>query len=97
MATNLLKRQAPKPKRSAIRWLLDSDPSIRWQVKRELTGESEEVVAVEQSRVAVESWGARLLSLFEDQPQTVMEVPTELVATVRELVARHRAEKEIGV
>jgi hypothetical protein len=31
MAANPPKRQAPKPNRSVIRWLLDSDPSIRWQ------------------------------------------------------------------
>ena len=30
MAINSPKRQAPKPKRSVIRWLLDSDPSIHW-------------------------------------------------------------------
>lgn len=28
MATNPPKRQALKPKRSVIRWLLDSDPSV---------------------------------------------------------------------
>src|SRR5919201_3316264 len=38
MANNPPKRQAPKPKRAVIRWLLDSDPSIRWQVMRDLTG-----------------------------------------------------------
>jgi hypothetical protein len=54
-----------KPKKAVIRWLLDSDPSIRWQVKRDLMGEPEEVVAAERSRVAVEGWGARLLSLQE--------------------------------
>ena len=37
MATNPAKRQALKPKSSAIRWLLDSDPSIRWQALRDLT------------------------------------------------------------
>ena len=44
-------------------WLLDSDPSIRWQVMRDLMDEPEEVVAREQSRVASEGWGARLLDL----------------------------------
>jgi hypothetical protein len=29
--------QTPKPERSAIQWLLDLDPSIRWQVLRDLT------------------------------------------------------------
>ena len=46
-----------------VRWLLDSDPSIRWQVMRDLTREPQAVVAAERSRVAVEGWGARLLDL----------------------------------
>jgi hypothetical protein len=46
---------------SVIEWLLDSDPSIRWQVMRDLTSEPDPVVARERSRVATEGWGARLL------------------------------------
>ena len=63
MATNPPKRQAPKPKRSVIRWLLDSDPSIRWQVMRDLTDAPAHEVAAERARVATEGWGARLLAL----------------------------------
>jgi hypothetical protein len=63
MATNPPTRQAPKPNRSVIQWLLDSDPSIRWQVMRDLTGAPAEDVAAERARVATEGWGARLLSL----------------------------------
>jgi hypothetical protein len=48
---------------SVIEWLLDSDPSIRWQVMRDLIAESDATVARERSRVAVEGWGARLLDL----------------------------------
>ncbi len=44
-------------------WLLDSDPSIRWQVMRDLTDASAEAVASERARVAREGWGARLLRL----------------------------------
>ena len=44
-----------------IDWLLDSDPSIRWQVMRDLTDMSAETVAAERSRVASEGWGPRLL------------------------------------
>ena len=44
-------------------WLLDSNPSIRWQVMRDLMDESEDVVARERSRVASDGWGARLLDL----------------------------------
>jgi hypothetical protein len=53
--------QVPEPKQSVIAWLLDADPAIRWQVMRDLTGEPEEIVAGERSRVAVEGWGAELL------------------------------------
>jgi hypothetical protein len=63
MATNKPGWQAPKPKKSVMQWLLDSDPSTRWQVMRDLTGEPDEVVAAERSRVASEGWGARLLDL----------------------------------
>ncbi|HUF00432.1 MAG TPA: hypothetical protein VMN99_14335 [Anaerolineales bacterium] len=63
MATNPLKRQIPKPERSVIDWLLDSDPSIRWQVMRDLTDAPDEAVAVERAKVATEGWGAWLLAL----------------------------------
>ena len=58
MATNRPKRQVPKPKRSVIRWLLDSDPSIRWQVMRDQTNAPASEVAAERARVATEGWGA---------------------------------------
>jgi hypothetical protein len=48
---------------TVIDWLLDSDPSIRWQAMRDLTDEPAEVVAAERARVAKEGWGARLLAL----------------------------------
>jgi len=44
-----------------IDWLLDSDPSIRWQVMRDLTDRLAEIVAAERSRVASEGWGVRML------------------------------------
>ena len=44
-----------------MRWLLDSDPSIRWQVMRDLGGEANDAVAAERSRIASEGWGAQLL------------------------------------
>ena len=46
---------------SLMSWLLDSDPSIRWQVLRDLSDEGADVVDVERSRVAREGWGADLL------------------------------------
>jgi hypothetical protein len=48
---------------SVIEWLLDSDPSIRWQVSRDLIGASDAIVAAERLRVSTEGWGARLLDL----------------------------------
>jgi hypothetical protein len=55
-----LSRTTP-PTDSVMDWLLDSDPSIRWQVMRDLTTTPADVVAAERSRVADEGWGARLL------------------------------------
>lgn len=52
-----------KPKSAVTRWLLDSDPAIRWQVMRDLTHEPEVVVTAERKRVSLEGWGARLLAL----------------------------------
>ncbi len=46
-----------------IDWLLDTDPSIRWQVMRDLTSAPHEEVAIERARVAAEGWGAQLLDL----------------------------------
>jgi hypothetical protein len=63
MATNPPKRTGAKPKKAAIRWLLDSDPSIRWQAMRDLTDAPAGEVAAERARVATEGWGARLLAL----------------------------------
>jgi len=45
-----------------LKWLLDSDPAIRWQVMRDLTDETPEEIAAERSRVATKGWGARLLA-----------------------------------
>jgi hypothetical protein len=54
---------APNGDAALIDWLLDSDPSIRWQVMRDLTHEPSDVIAAERARVATEGWGARLLAL----------------------------------
>jgi hypothetical protein len=51
---------APRP--AHIKWLLDSDPAIRWQVMRDLTNEVPETIAAERSRVATEGWGAELIA-----------------------------------
>ena len=46
-----------------VRWLLDSDPSIRWQAMRDLTDAPADEVRAERARVATEGAGARLLAL----------------------------------
>jgi hypothetical protein len=46
---------------TVVEWLLNSDPSIRWQVMRDLTDAPDDVIAAERARVATEGWGARLL------------------------------------
>ncbi len=45
-----------------IDWLLQGDPSIRWQVLRDLLDAPLETVHVEQQKVVMEGWGARLLA-----------------------------------
>jgi hypothetical protein len=50
-------------------WLLNSDPSIRWQTLRDLTDAPHDVVAVERARVATEGWGAPLLALQGEDGQ----------------------------
>lgn len=42
-------------------WLLDSDPSIRWQVLRDLTDSRADVIAAERARITSEGWGRSLL------------------------------------
>jgi hypothetical protein len=49
------------PSKPIVDWLLDADPSIRWQVMCDLTESPTEAIAAERSRVASEGWGARLL------------------------------------
>src|SRR3954453_14010827 len=51
---------------SAVDWLLDADPSIRWQTLRDLVGAPAEALATERARVAREGWGARLLAMQGD-------------------------------
>lgn len=54
---------------TVLDWLLDSDPSIRWQVLQDLAAAPADVVAAERARVADEGWGARLLKLRGENGQ----------------------------
>ena len=51
-----------KPRPAHLKWLLDSDPAIRWQVMRDLTDEPPAAIAAERSLVATRGWGSRLLA-----------------------------------
>ncbi len=56
-------RQHNHPPRPAqLKWLLNADPAIRWQVLRDLTDEPPNAIAAERSRIATEGWGAQLLA-----------------------------------
>lgn len=46
-----------------IPWLLEGDPSIRWQVQRDLLDRSPRTYEAERRKIAREGWGARLLAL----------------------------------
>jgi len=63
MTTDSPKRQFPKPDTAVIQWLLDSDPSIRWQVMQDLLDAPAEEVAIERAKVETEGWVAQLLAL----------------------------------
>jgi hypothetical protein len=54
---------------NVLDWLLDSDPSIRWQVLRDLAPAPADEVAAERARIEREGWGARLLALQEADGQ----------------------------
>jgi hypothetical protein len=63
MTTPTPQRPAQAANSAVIAWLLDADPAIRWQVRRDLLAQPAEAVAAERAKVASEGWGARLLAL----------------------------------
>jgi len=54
-----------------VDWLLDSDPSIRWQVLRDLTDAPAEDVAAERARVATE--GAAASFMLDDRGERMVD------------------------
>ena len=52
-----------------IRWLLDSDPALRWQVERDLVREPPEIWEATRASIATEGFGARLLALQDSDGQ----------------------------
>jgi hypothetical protein len=59
----LSKGRAVKAEAGVIDWLLDSDPSIRWQVMRDLMHAPADEIAAERAKVSIRGAGARLLAL----------------------------------
>lgn len=51
---------APRP--AHLKWLLNSDPAIRWQVMRDLMDAAPDAIEAERALVATEGWGAELLA-----------------------------------
>lgn len=54
---------------AVLEWLLDSDPSIRWQVLRDLADAPESDWQAERATVETRGWGARLLALQDADGQ----------------------------
>lgn len=52
-----------------VAWLLDSDPSIRWQVQRDLLDAQEPVWRAERAKVETTGWGCLLLAHEDDDGQ----------------------------
>jgi len=63
MTTDPVEATVTAPNASLTDWLLDSDPSIRWQVLRDVVRAPQEEVAAERARVATEGKAARLLAM----------------------------------
>jgi hypothetical protein len=78
-----LNDHAPRP--AILKWLLDSDPAIRWQVMRDITNNAPNAIAAERSRIATEGWGANLLAL--QSPASHWGGPKEDLVALYTLVA----------
>ena len=62
-------REGYRRRMTVLDWLMDSDPSLRWQVLQDLSNAAPEAVTAERARVATEGWGARLLALRDEDGQ----------------------------
>lgn len=52
-----------KIEENILQWLLDSDPSIRWQVMQNLADYSNNEILSERKKISSEGWGAKIFSL----------------------------------
>ncbi len=91
---------------AVVKWLLDGDPSIRWQVMRDLADAPDEAVAAERSRVASEGGGADLLARqapdghWGDDQQHGWMTTNDALALLKELgadPAGGKVQKAIGL
>lgn len=51
-----------KVEKNILGWLLDGDPSIRWQVLQSITESSQRKILAERKKISSDGWGAKLLS-----------------------------------
>lgn len=81
------------PRTAVTDWLLQSDPSLRWQAMRDLAGSTTEAVAAERARVAHEGYGARLLGLqtpeghWNDETEHGWMTTTDVLQLLKQLGA----------
>ncbi len=74
-----------------IAWFLDGDPSIHWQVMRDLMHAPDHAVATERARIASEGWGADLLALqtpegrWNDETEHGWMTTTDVLQVLREI------------
>jgi hypothetical protein len=75
-------------KNPVVDWLIDSDPSIRWQVLRDLLDAPQQVWSAERDKIEVEGWGARILSLQDPDGQWAggSYIPKDFTKDERETV-----------
>lgn len=55
--------------KNTLSWLLDSDPSLKWQVERDLISAPAQVWQATRDKTVTEGFGAKLLSLQDDDGQ----------------------------
>ena len=73
MATNRSKRHTPQPTSSVLGWLLESDPSIRWQAMRDLTDAPDEEIVAERAKVATSRSISSALAILTGMTSTLSE------------------------
>lgn len=62
-----MKKEAPKPSKGVMEWLMEGDAAIRWQALRDLTGAARPAIEGERHKIAREGWGASLLTLQDPE------------------------------